>query len=46
MFLLLPCVIEISFISTNSVDPDQMPRSMASDLGLYCFPVTLFWSPD
>ena len=26
---------------TNSGDPDQMPHSMASDLGLHCLPVTL-----
>ena len=26
---------------TNSGDPDQMPRSAASDLGLHCFPSTL-----
>ena len=25
----------------NSGDPDQMPRSAASDLGLHCLPVTL-----
>ena len=25
----------------NSGDPDQMPHSAASDLGLYCLPVTL-----
>ena len=25
----------------NSGDPDQTPRSAASDLGLYCLPVTL-----
>ena len=25
----------------NSGDPDQMPRSVASDLGLHCLPVTL-----
>ena len=24
----------------NSGDPDQTPRSAASDLGLYCLPVT------
>ena len=24
----------------NSGDPDQMPRSATSDLGLHCFPVT------
>ena len=26
---------------TNSGDPDQMPHSAASDLGLHCLPVTL-----
>ena len=25
----------------NSGDPDQMPRSVASDLGLHCLPNTL-----
>ena len=25
----------------NSEDPDQMPHSVASDLGLHCLPVTL-----
>ena len=25
----------------NYVDPDQMPHYVASDLGLYCLPVTL-----
>ena len=24
----------------NSGDPDQMPRSAASDLGLHCLPIT------
>ena len=24
----------------NSVDPDQMPRSAASDMGLHCLPIT------
>ena len=26
----------------NSGDPDQMPHSAVSDLGLYCLPVSLF----
>ena len=30
----------------NSQDPDQMPRSAASDLGLHCLPITLYGSPD
>ena len=25
----------------NSGDPDQMPHSVVSDLGLYCLPITL-----
>ena len=25
----------------NSEDPDQTPRSAASDLGLHCLPITL-----
>ena len=32
----LPCFIEIAISSANSVDPDQTPRSAASDLGLHC----------
>ena len=27
-------------IGTNSVDPDQTPRSAASDQGLHCLPFT------
>ena len=26
----------------NNGDPDQTPRSAASDLGLHCFPITRF----
>ena len=26
------------FVLANSVDPDQMPHSVASDLGLHCLP--------
>ena len=32
-FLLLSCFIEIPVLNANSVDPDQTPRSGASDLG-------------
>ena len=28
--------VEIHVINANSVDPDQTPRSAASDLGLHC----------
>ena len=32
-FLFLPYFIEIPAVNANSVDPDQTPRSAASDLG-------------
>ena len=32
--------------NANSVDPDQMPHFVASDLGLHCLPVTFLGSPD
>ena len=35
-FLLLPCFLEIPVLNANCVDPDQTPRSVASDLGLHC----------
>ena len=28
-------------VFANSIDPDQMPHSVVSDLGLHCLPVTL-----
>ena len=34
---MLLCFIEISVFNANSVEPDQTPRSVASDLGLHCF---------
>ena len=39
---LLQCFIESPVSDANSVDPDQMPRSAASDLGLHCSPITLW----
>ena len=33
-------------IFANSGDPDQTPRSAASDLGLHCLPITLLGAPD
>ena len=42
-FLLLTCFIEFLVFNANSVDPDQTPRSAASDLGLHCLPVFLLW---
>ena len=34
--------IEIPVFNANSVDPDQTPRSAASDLGLHCLPLSLY----
>ena len=41
-FLLLPRFIEISDLNANSVDPDQMPRSVA-DLDLHYLSMSLLW---
>ena len=35
--------IAIPFVNANSVDPDQTQRSMASDLGLHYFTMSLLW---
>ena len=32
---------KIDELFANSEDPDQMPHSDASDLGLHCLPITL-----
>ena len=40
-FLLSLCFIEIPVFNANSVDLDQMPHSVASDLGLHCLPMSL-----
>ena len=34
---------ELSRFNANNVDPDQTPRSVASDLGLRCLPMSLLW---
>ena len=39
-FLLLPCLKENFELNANSVDPDQMPGSSATDLGLHCLPMS------
>ena len=42
-FLLLPCFTEIHVLNANSADPDQTPRSVASDQSLHCLPMSLLW---
>ena len=33
----------MSELNANSVEPDQMPGSVASDMFLHCLPVSLLW---
>ena len=42
-FLVLPCFIEIPVFKANNVDPDQIPRSTASDLGLHRLSMSILW---
>ena len=42
-FLVSLCFIEIPVFNANIVDPNQTLRSVASDLGLYCLPMSLVW---
>ena len=39
-YLTCLCLIEIPVFNANSVEPDQMPCSVASDLDLHCLPIT------
>ena len=34
-----------SILLANTVDPDQTPHYVASDLGLHCLPITLYGFP-
>ena len=43
IFLVLSFITEIPVLKANSVDPDQMPHSAASDLGIHCLPMSLLW---
>ena len=40
---IIPQFREISVFHANSIDPDQMTLSAASDLGLHCLQITLLW---
>ena len=43
LFLSLSSFVEISELHTNSIAPDQTPRSAASDLDLHCLHLSLLW---
>ena len=35
----------MEILLANTVDPDQTPHYVASDLGLHCLPITLYGFP-
>ena len=35
--------IEILVLNANSLDPDKTPRSVASNQGQHCLPISLLW---
>ena len=39
----LPCFVEFPAFYANSGNPDLTPRTAASDQGLYCLPMSLFY---
>ena len=43
-YLLFLLLLKLSNVSANSVDSDQTPRSVASDQGLHCLQMSLFWT--
>ena len=43
IFLLLPCFTEIPVLNANNVDPDQTPRSAASEPCLHFLLMSLLW---
>ena len=40
VFFIIQFFVEISELNANSVDRDQTPCSVASDLGLHCLPMS------
>ena len=42
-FLLSKYFIQIPVFNANIVNPDQTPRSAASDLGLHCLQISFLW---
>ena len=43
LFCCFYSIFSWKILLTNNVDPDQMPHYVASDLGLHCLSMTLFW---
>ena len=42
-YFLSPSFIYIPTLNANNVDPDQSPRSVASDVGLHRLPMSYLW---
>ena len=36
-------MVGISQLNANNIDPDQTQRSVASDLGVHCLPMSHLW---
>ena len=43
LIFIIVMFVGISELNTNSVDSDQTPRSVASDLDLHCLPMSFLW---
>ena len=43
LIFLRKCIIGITELNANSVDPDQTLRSAVSDLDLHCLPMLILW---
>ena len=41
--IIIVMFVERFELNANSADPDQMPHSAASDLGLHCLPMSHLW---
>ena len=42
LIFIITMIIEIPVYNANSVDPDQTPQSVASDLGLHCLQIPFY----
>ena len=43
LVFIMTCFVGISELNANSIDLDQKPHSVMSDLGLHCLPMSLLW---
>ena len=43
LVIIITMFLEISVVNANCINPDQTPRSAASDLGQHCLPMSVLW---